>query len=64
MDYWIVVCRLDLIWVNVEVEVLNEKSFSGGVTITLDAEKMGELINLEPTLVLDDCNSENVINTL
>ena len=64
MDYWIVVCRLDLIWVNVEFEVLNEKSFSGGVTITLDAEKMGELINLEPTLVLDDCNSGNVINTL
>ena len=29
---------------------------SGGVEITLDAEKMGELLNLNPKLVLEDCN--------
>ena len=36
---------------------------AGGIEITLDAEKMGELINLEPKLVLDDCQQENVINS-
>ena len=30
----------------------------GGVEITLDAEKMGELIKLDPKLVLEDCKSE------
>ena len=34
----------------------------GGIEITLDAEKMGELINLKPKLVLEDCNQENVMN--
>ena len=37
---------------------------SGGIEITLDAEKMGELINLKPDLVLEDCNQDNnVINS-
>ena len=36
---------------------------AGGIEITLDAEKMGELINLEPKLMLDDCQQENVINS-
>eukprot|EP00090_Calanus_glacialis_P018800 TRINITY_DN29123_c0_g1_i1.p1 TRINITY_DN29123_c0_g1~~TRINITY_DN29123_c0_g1_i1.p1 ORF type:complete len:3087 (-),score=783.11 TRINITY_DN29123_c0_g1_i1:152-8311(-) len=30
----------------------------GGVEITLDAEKMGELIKLDPKLVVEDCKSE------
>ena len=34
----------------------------GGIEITLDAEKMGELINLKPKLVLEDCNQGNVMN--
>lgn len=37
-------------------------SLTGGIEITLDAEKMGELINLKPKLVLEDCNQENVMN--
>ena len=45
---------------NAQIVMLN--SNSGGIEITLDAEKMGELINLEPKLVLDDCQQENVIN--
>jgi len=29
----------------------------GGIEITLDAEKMGELLNLKPKLVLEDCKN-------
>ena len=32
--------------------------YLGGVEITLDAEKMGELIKLDPRLVVEDCKSE------
>jgi len=34
----------------------------GGVEITLDAEKMGELIKLDPQLVLTDCNAEGLLD--
>ena len=34
----------------------------GGVEITLDAEKMGELIKLDPQLVLTDCKAEGLLD--
>jgi len=43
-------------------KLIKTRMAMGGIEITLDAEKMGELINLEPKLVLNDCKLENVIN--
>ena len=47
----------------IPAQTFNVMLNAGGIEITLDAEKMGELINLEPKLVLDDCQQENVINS-
>ena len=33
---------------------------SGGMEITLDVEKMGQLLNLQPHLVLKDCVKESI----
>jgi len=43
-------------------KLIKTRMAMGGIEITLDAEKMGELINLEPKLELQDCKLENVIN--
>ena len=39
-------------------------SFSGGIEITLDAEKMMGLMNLKPRLSLEDCGPRLNLNTL
>ena len=39
-------------------------SFSGGIEITLDAEKMMGLMNLKPRLSLEDCGLKLNLNTL
>ena len=39
-------------------KLIKTRMAMGGIEITLDAEKMGELINLEPTLVLEDCKNQ------
>ena len=38
--------------------------FSGGIEITLDAEKMMGLMNLKPRLSLEDCGPRLNLNTL
>ena len=39
-------------------------SFSGGIEITLDAEKMMGLMNLKPRLSIEDCGPRLNLNTL
>ena len=39
-------------------------SFSGGIEITLDAEKMMGLMNLKPRLSLEDCGPRLNLNNL
>ena len=39
-------------------------SFSGGIEITLDAEKMMGLMNLKPRLSLEDCGPSLNLNNL
>lgn len=33
---------------------------AGGMEITLDVEKMGQLLNLQPKLVVKDCVKESI----
>jgi len=44
--------------VTFDAKQIKTRMAMGGVEITLDAEKMGELIKLDPKLVLDDCKSQ------
>jgi hypothetical protein len=37
----------------------NKYCFAGGMEITLDVEKMGQLLNLKPSLVLKDLVKES-----
>ena len=39
---------------------LSLQLFLGGMEITLDAEKMGQLIKLNPDLVIKDCVKESI----
>jgi len=41
-----------------DAKLIKTRMAMGGVEITLDAEKMGELIKLDPKLVVEDCKSE------
>jgi len=39
-------------------KLIKTRMAMGGIEITLDAEKMGELIKLDPKLVIEDCKSD------